>query len=80
MLAATSGRRPRACPPGRQELISRLTGELDGLPEERFRCFFLKAAGHESLHGRLIAGGDDAVGAGLQIVEMDVPDEIGIFQ
>jgi hypothetical protein len=62
------------------EFIPRFDGKVDGFLEQGKRLRFIQAAFHEAFDGGLITGGDGAVRAGFEVIEMELPYCLGLLE
>ena len=61
------------------KLVAGLAGKIDGELDEVDRFGVAETVGDEPLNGGLVAGGDEAVCSGVEVVEVDLADEVGLF-
>ena len=69
-------RRLRVCG---QIIVARALRQLHAFGDQRQRLILIQAAAQEALRRGLITGGDGALGAGVEIIEVYLIDKLGIF-
>ncbi len=62
-----------------QIIVARALRQLHAFGDQRQRPILIQAATQEALRRGLIAGGDGALSAGVEIIEMYLIDKLGIF-